>query len=375
MTVNRDLSLYLKSSSSGAAGILRKISSVGHRKLGHRVGSTAAKVIAVSATFALLLISLYAIGAFAKLLEEPYTNFLYYPEVDAGEILRLCKAGKEPTYGVLNPYERYVFTIRNEGRCYTLQGTRSNTTLLLVVKSALNHRSRRDAIRQTWGQEDRFPGVALRRVFMVGVDSKDPSVQDALNSEQAINGDLVQAEFQDAYFNNTIKTMLSFRWILEQCPNVQWFLFVDDDYYVSAKNLIEFVKDKDGSSERLWTGFVVESLRPQRHLWGKWYLPLSEYPYSHFPSYVNAGAYVLSRRSLIDLYRVARFTPQFRFDDVFLAILAKKIGLEPHYSNKFRYLIEPRTEEDFAGLVAAHGFHDPVRLVKTWEWQRRLGQA
>ncbi|CAN7982109.1 unnamed protein product, partial [Ixodes pacificus] len=324
---------------------------------------------------ALFLFILYRNGVFARLQETPYSSFSYSPEINAREILRLFEEGKKPAYVVLNPYEHYVFKIRNELRCDTSQRTAPSMPLVLVVKSALDHHSRRDAIRQTWGQEDRYPGVVLRRVFMVGVDSKDPSVQDALNSEQAMNGDLVQAEFEDTYYNTTIKTMLSFRWILEQCPNVQWFLFVDDDYYVSAKNLIEFVKEKDGSSEWLWTGCVLQSNRPVRQHYGKWYLSLSEYPYSQFPPYVNAGAYVLSRRMLIDLYRVARFTPQFRFDDVFLAILANKMGLQPRHSDKFWYNRDPMTEEDFVGAVAIHGFEDPVRLVQTWKHQSRLGQA
>ncbi|CAN7999440.1 unnamed protein product, partial [Ixodes hexagonus] len=345
--------------------------------LGHWRCSTVVRTIAALANFGLLFFILYKAGILANLLETPYSSFSYHPDVDAVEILRSFEEGQEPAYKIVNPYERYAFRIRNELRCTTSHDARANMTLPLVIKSALNHYTRRDVIRQTWGQEDRFPGVVIKPVFMVGMNSKDPSVQSSIDAEQAIYGDLVQAEFEDVYFNNTFKTMLSFRWVLEHCPesDPQWFLFADDDYYVSTKNLIEFVRGRNGSSERLWTGLVFDTQRPERHHWGKWYLPLSEYPYSRFPPYVNAGAYVLSRRMLVDLYRVARFTPQFRFDDVFLGILAKKMGTRPRHSDQFRYRSEPKTERDFVGLVAAHGFHDPVRLVRTWDWQRRLGQA
>lgn len=49
--------------------------------------------------------------------------------------------------------------------------------------------------------------------------------------------------FYDTYYNNTIKTMMGFRWAVENCPKSSFYTFVDDDYYVSAKNLLRFVKD------------------------------------------------------------------------------------------------------------------------------------
>ncbi|GIY36398.1 beta-1,3-galactosyltransferase brn [Caerostris extrusa] len=92
------------------------------------------------------------------------------------------------------------------------------------------------------GMENRFSDVIIRRIFMLGV-STDLLYQDSIDEEYARNKDLVQAEFIDSYYNNTIKTMMSFKWVVENCPKAQFIMFADDDMYVSTKNLLKFIRN------------------------------------------------------------------------------------------------------------------------------------
>ncbi|XP_042143986.1 beta-1,3-galactosyltransferase brn-like [Ixodes scapularis] len=321
----------------------------------------------------LLLTLLDKSGVFERLQETPYSDYSYPPEIDAKHLLRLLGTGREPAaYRVQNHYERYVFKISNELKCH-VPGNR--TAVLIVVKSAVAHQSRRDTIRQTWGQEGRFEDVDLRRVFMVGVKANDKTAQRALDAEHALHGDLVQADFIDAYYNNTIKTMLSFRWVLEYCSDVQWIFFVDDDTYVSVKNLAQFVRDSMNPKDRHLVGYVYDDDPPYRAHWSKWYVSLSEYPYSRYPPFAVGCLYLVSMPALLELYQVARYTRQYRFDDVFVGIVARKTGLRPVHSDKFRDKNPAKRPEDFVGLVASHGFHDSVHLVRVWKHQKCLGNA
>lgn len=54
---------------------------------------------------------------------------------------------------------------------------------------------------------------------------------------------MVIADFRDAYYNNTLKTLLGLRWLVEICPNYRYAYFVDDDMYVSLKNLLKFIRN------------------------------------------------------------------------------------------------------------------------------------
>ncbi|XP_050049661.1 beta-1,3-galactosyltransferase brn [Dermacentor andersoni] len=333
-----------------------------------------------------IVLFIEAAGLYTMCWETPYAQFTYPLEVDARELLRALEDGRAPAVRPINSCERYRFKIRNDRKCAEVNGT---VRLLLLVKSALQHRSRRDAIRRSWGFESRFSDVVIRRVFMLGTGK--PETQDEVDAEYARHKDLVQADFIDAYYNNTIKTMLGFRWAFQHCRKAEFVLCVDDDYYVSVKNLLKFIRNPWGLSAveseeentpttfigdgRLWAGFVFARSRPMRHRWSKWYLSLDEYPFSRFPPYVTAGAFVLSQPALVDLYQVSQYTRPFRFDDIFLGIVARKAGLQPLHSDAFRFWGRPESPQDFEGLVAAHGFSDPELLVRVWEQQKSRGQA
>ncbi|KAG8201825.1 hypothetical protein JTE90_027305 [Oedothorax gibbosus] len=256
---------------------------------------------------------------------------------------------------------------------------------------------------------------------MLGISS-DKSIQNQIDEEHARNKDLVQAEFMDTYYNNTIKMIMGFKWVVEHCPKAQFIMFSDDDMYISTKNLLKFIRnpfnkrvgfrrrrdvDKmmrhnyhykrelpnsdsvDSSNERrlmefdpvlsafdgrLFSGFVFQS-SPMRHKSSKWYVTLEEYPYSKYPPYVTAGAYVLSYPALEDLYFTSMFTKHFKFDDVYLGIVAKKCGISPLHNDNFYFWKKPYSKETYSNVIASHGFSDPNELREVWEEQRSLGHA
>lgn len=164
-----------------------------------------------------------------------------------------------------------------------------------------------------------------------------------------------QFNFIDAYFNNTLKTVSNLRWCKENCIRSKFYLFVDDDFYVSVKNILAFLRnplqypeyledykeqlrminqrklhEADGNSStsvttrnllnlnmelppdvKLFAGFVF-STSPHRHKSSKWFVSLEEYKYDQWPPYVTAGVFLLSREALQDMYCVSLYTKHFR---------------------------------------------------------------
>merc|ERR1719374_349281 len=115
--------------------------------------------------------------------------------------------------------------------------------------------------------------------------------------------------------------------------------------------------------------------RPLRHRSSKWFISLDEYPYNRYPPYVTAGAYVLSRVALMDMYYTSYFTKQFRFDDIWLGLVAKKAALEPLHSSEFYFHRRRYSVRDYKYVVASHGFSDPKELVRIWNQQKEAGNA
>ncbi|KAH8419698.1 hypothetical protein KR009_001307 [Drosophila setifemur] len=257
---------------------------------------------------------------------------------------------------------------------FTGEALEDRPRLTILVKSAAGNVKRREAIRQTWGYEARFSDVHLRRVFVLG--SSEETAKDVA-WEARENGDILQGDFVDAYFNNTLKTMLAMRWASEHFNRSEFYLFVDDDYYVSAKNVLRFLGRgrKTHQPELLFAGHVFQT-SPLRHKFSKWYVSLEEYPFDRWPPYVTAGAFVLSRQAMLQLYAASRRIPLFRFDDVYLGIVALKARIPLQNCEDFRFHRPSyKGPDSYSKVIASHEFGDSEEMVRVWNECRSANYA
>lgn len=249
--------------------------------------------------------------------------------------------------------------------------------LTILVKSAVNNLQRRQVIRKTWGYESRFSDVHIRCAFLLGVSTAGVSRNEDAEAEAKHHGDIIRADFVDAYFNNTIKTMMGLRWASEHFNHSDFYLFVDDDYYVSIKNVLRFLGKGRETHHRseLFAGFVFQST-PLRHKFSKWYVSLQEYPFDKWPPYVTAGAFILSRDALLKMYTVGRTVPLFRFDDIYLGIVALKAHIPVHHCDGFLFHRPAYYGPDsYSNVIASHGFGDPIEMERVWNECRSANYA
>lgn len=125
---------------------------------------------------------------------------------------------------------------------------------------------------------------------------------------------------------------------------------------------------------KFYAGYVFFSA-PHRHYTSKWYVTLAEYPYHLWPPYVTAGAYIVSQEALLDMYYTSFYTKHFKFDDVYVGLLAKKANIEPFHSEHFYFYKNKYPATNYRFTVASHGYDDPEELVKVWREQKSLGNA
>lgn len=202
---------------------------------------------------ALAVFILEYMGAFTHMRERPFSAADFeWPLHGDVQLLADRKRHGERTHAAgadeqpINVYN-HTFLRPCAQKCRTGDGGLLSVRLVFVVKSALRNFGRRQAIRNSWGFERRLSDVLVRTVFVLGTpaaEEKEPqALQHMLDVEAEQYGDLVQADFGDSYFNNTIKTMTGFRWAMQHCSRSQFYMFVDDDYYVSTKNVLRFVRN------------------------------------------------------------------------------------------------------------------------------------
>nr|XP_018905197.1 PREDICTED: beta-1,3-galactosyltransferase brn [Bemisia tabaci] len=387
--------------------------------------------------FLFLLCSLaiaHFFGAFTHPFELDYhTTFSYPLDIDIKPCVNNLKTKIPSKCPIINSYN-YSYLSSCESKCQTVNG--NLLRLVYIVKSKVDNFEQRAAIRKSWGFEKRFSDVPIRTVFILGVEETKSTLQKKVEEESKIHNDIVQADFIDTYFNNTIKTMMGIQWAVRFCKNSKFYFFSDDDMYVSTKNVLRFIRnpvnypdylenpiislqkvrrekrnigsqmsssvegektsfhDQISSSfnslttrnlkqvldfelpddVKLFAGYVFFS-SPHRHYPSKWYVTLAEYPFHMWPPYVTAGSYVLSFNALTDLYFASFFTKHFRFDDIYLGLLAKKMDLEPFHCDEFHFYKKAYNHFNYRYVITSHGYDDPDELLKVWNEQKSAGNA
>ena len=349
-------------------------------------------------------------GVFTHLRERDFhTEFTYPLEGDLFTWMGQMKRGEPPAVDPINDHGDYTILKHAKSKCVEEDGVHYvSLRLIYLVKSSMDHFEKRQAIRETWGYERRFSDVEIRTVFLLGSRPGDVDLQAKIESEYQGHRDLVQGDFVDSYYNNTLKTLMGLRWAVEQCPTARFYFFVDDDYYVSTRNVLRFLRNPvnypgyleepilnfDEIQEnqhhgrklaqmvdfdipedvKLFAGYVFQT-PPHRHKPSKWFVPLEEYPFHLWPPYVTAGGYILSRDALVEMFYASYFVERFRFDDIYLGIVAKKIGLEPFHCLEFYFDRKPYRGANYQYVVASHGFSDPNELRRVWNQQKQAGNA
>jgi hypothetical protein len=129
------------------------------------------------------------------------------------------------------------------------------------------------------------------------------------------------------------------------------------------------------SDVKLFAGFVFNS-SPHRHKSSKWFVSLEEYKFDKWPTYVTAGAFILSREALQEMHCASLYTKHFRFDDIFLGIVALKAHIEPLHSEEFYYYKAAYSgPASYRYVLATHGYDNPKEMLKVWSEVRANGYA
>jgi hypothetical protein len=145
---------------------------------------------------------------------------------------------------------------------------------------------------------------------------------------------------------------------------------------IVTRNLLNLNLNMELASDvKLFAGFVFNSY-PHRHKSSKWYVSLEEYKYDKWPTYVTAGAFILSREALQEMYCASLYTKHFRFDDIFLGIVAQKAHIEPLHSEEFFYYKAAYSgPASYRYVLATHGYDNPEEMLRVWSEVRANGYA
>ncbi|CAH2273075.1 beta-1,3-galactosyltransferase 2-like, partial [Pelobates cultripes] len=192
----------------------------------------------------------------------------------------------------------------------------------------------RNAIRETWGNENNYNDVPVVRVFLVATSPHRPeAVQRMLEEESEYYGDIIQQDFLDTYYNLTLKTLMGMEWVAKFCSSASYMIKIDSDMFLNVEYLIhQVLRPELPVQTNYFTGQIYSNKRPIRSKANKWYMPPEIYPNKTYPPFCVGSGYVFSADLAKKIYEIAQVVPAIPLEDVFMGICLYVLNIAPTYT-------------------------------------------
>ncbi len=206
--------------------------------------------------------------------------------------------------------------------------------LLLAIKSSPENYDRREVLRRTWAEERLHKGVWIRRVFITGWSKSDfekNRLNNLLKLENSENKDILQWDFNDSFYNLTLKQILFLEWMERWCPHARFLFNGDDDIFANTFNMVEYLQGQTGNdgSKHLFIGNLVLNTGPSRYPSNKYFVPVQVLESDRYPPYCSGGGFLLSGFTAKTIYNMSRSIDLLPIDDVYMGMCLEKAGLKP----------------------------------------------
>ncbi|XP_073347149.1 N-acetyllactosaminide beta-1,3-N-acetylglucosaminyltransferase 2 [Pagrus major] len=248
----------------------------------------------------------------------------------------------------------------------------NQTFLLFAIKSTPGNFERRQAVRETWGQEGKYQsGLRVHTVFLLGTSPEDdPNLSPLLSFEARHYGDILQWDFHESLLNLTLKMNMFLQWTLKYCPHVSFVFSGDDDVFVNTHALLSYLQSLEPSkASQLYLGHIISTAGPLRDPKSKYYIPLSFYD-GPYPAYAGGGGFLISGALLQSLYSVSQVIPFFPIDDVYTGMCFKAVGVTPEAHAGFQtFDVKEQDRENLCihkDLILIHQ-RSPQQMKKLWK--------
>lgn len=269
--------------------------------------------------------------------------------------------------------------------------------LFMAIKSQVGNFENRQAIRETWGRSGPVRGEAsqkrglVRTVFLLGRQDSStgphPDMRNLLELENQRYADILQWDFQDTFFNLTLKDLLFWRWLQRHCPDAAFVFKGDDDVFVRTDALMDFLHkrwdehnlfkiyaNRSDAGLELFVGDVIVNAMPNREPATKYYIPESFYK-GAYPPYAGGGGVVYSSSLALRLKEVSERVRLFPIDDVYLGMCLKRLGLSPSHHPGFLTFDLPEPDRGdpcaYRSVLLVHR-RSPKEMLALWEQLQRL---
>lgn len=246
---------------------------------------------------------------------------------------------------IVNPHH-YAYRINPLHVCSNKQ-----VEIVLCVVSAVKNAHLRHKFR--YGIKSGYSGIwneinQAALVFFLGLPSgaNSQSLQERVDNESLVYGDIVQATYVDTYRNLSIKTVSILKWVSIHCSNANFVIKTDDDCDVNIPLMVTELRRKQTEIPLFILGKVSRKLTPVRIVKSKWYIPRSLYGADRYPTFMYGGSQGYPTAVAKLLYEASLRIPLFYLEDVYISgICAHMLNIPRFDSPAFYFSHIPSADE------------------------------
>lgn len=258
--------------------------------------------------------------------------------------------------------------------------------LLLAIKSTEVNFKNRQAIRKTWGKVGWVAGQTngsgadvggyVRRVFLLGkenIQDLGADVSAAVKSESEIHGDILQWDFEDTFFNLTLKDVLFWSWFSRSCGQTRFVFKGDDDVFVNTAKMVAYLHEQQNNPNitmgDFMVGDVIGAALPNRLNKSKYFIPDTFYK-GLYPTYAGGGGVVYSGLLAKRLHHMSKRVHLFPIDDVYVGMCMLRLNVFPIHHRAFLTFDFPEKEEaqqcSYHTILMVHK-RSPSQVIELWK--------
>ncbi|KAM3180097.1 hypothetical protein ACTXT7_016966 [Hymenolepis weldensis] len=237
--------------------------------------------------------------------------------------------------------------------------------LIIAVKSGIAGFNRRREFRRLYSHlinssTSKFHGFRIGLVFSVGLPRQQKDniflrgnrlihldvsggeflnpedlnkITKSLKEEMETHSDIILGDYEDTYFNLSLKTQYAFTWAATFCRNSRpIFVFLDDDVPFSERSILRSLLSLNSKKrQNLFHGSPIsrgQVLRFEDKEVEKWSLFKSEVPWPEYPPYLHGGFLLISFENIEKIVLGMLFTQLFPIEDAWMGMVAIRLGIE-----------------------------------------------
>ncbi|XP_038075500.1 beta-1,3-galactosyltransferase 1-like [Patiria miniata] len=267
---------------------------------------------------------------------------------------------------IVNSHE-YKLLVDEPRACYDAAGAPREVFLLVLITTIHAHTEQREAVREMWGSPREVRGKQIVTLFLLA-QNKDANLthMQQVVEESNKHHDLLQEDFQDAYKNLTLKTIMGMKWASTHCPHASFVMKTDDDIYVSYDNLVKHLTNLSTPSKNYAVGCLIRDALPFRDPKSKWYMSKELYPGRMYSPYLSGAGYVVTGDLAGKIYQLSLKLQYLHIEDVFVGECLKSLNIMPMDSSQFTCWKNPG--HSYCRLQQMITIHElaPSEMRKMW---------